>query len=82
MAKKPATSTKDDRPDPDDLTWEQAMAELETINDKIERGEIGLEESLIEYRRGVALAKRCHAILDVAEQELKKIKPGGEVDAK
>ena len=58
------------------------MAELETINEKIERGEIGLEESLIEYRRGVALTKRCHAILDVAEQELKKIKPGGEAEAK
>ena len=54
------------------------MAELEAINEKIERGEIGLEESLAEYRRGVALAKRCHAILDTAEQELKKIKPGAE----
>jgi exodeoxyribonuclease VII small subunit len=59
------------------LSWEQAMAELESINDKIERGEIGLEESLAEYRRGVALTKRCQAILDTAEQELKKIKPGG-----
>lgn len=62
------------------MTWEQAMAELESINDKIERGEIGLEESLNEYRRGVALTKRCQAILDTAEQELKKIKPGGDKD--
>lgn len=75
MSKKPA---KDDRPNPEDLTWEQAMAELEAINEKIERGDIGLEDSLTEYRRGVALAKRCHAILDTAEQELKKIKPGAE----
>ena len=72
-------ATKDERPaprDPGEMTWEQAMAELESINEKIERGEIGLEESLTEYRRGVALTKRCHAILDTAEQELKKIKPG------
>jgi exodeoxyribonuclease VII small subunit len=75
MARKPA---KDERPSPDDLTYEQAIAELESINDRIERGEIGLEESLVEYRRGVSLAKRCHSILDTAEQELKKIKPGGE----
>jgi exodeoxyribonuclease VII small subunit len=75
MAKKPA---KDERPDPEDLTYEQAIAELESINERIERGEVGLEESLTEYRRGVALAKRCHSILDTAEQELKKIKPGGE----
>ena len=51
-----------------------------SFNEKIEQGEIGLEESLNEYRRGVALTKRCHAILDTAEQELKKIKPGGEKD--
>ncbi len=75
MARKPA---KDARPDPDDLTYDQAIAELESINERIERGEIGLEDSLAEYRRGVALAKRCHDILDTAEQELKKIKPGGE----
>ncbi len=76
-------TTKEERPaprDPAELTWEQAMAELEAINEKIEQGEIGLEESLNEYRRGVALTKRCHAILDTAEQELKKIKPGGEKD--
>ncbi|HVP73621.1 MAG TPA: exodeoxyribonuclease VII small subunit [Phycisphaerales bacterium] len=74
---KRAAQAKDERPDPAEMTWEQAMAELESINEKIERGEIGLEESLHEYRRGVALAKRCQAILDTAEQELKKIKPGG-----
>jgi exodeoxyribonuclease VII small subunit len=75
MSKKQA---KDERPDPGEMTYEQAIAELESINERIERGEIGLEESLSEYRRGVALAKRCHTILDTAEQELKKIKPGGE----
>lgn len=64
------------------MTWEQAMTELEAINDKIERGEIGLEESLSEYRRGVALTHRCHAILNTAEQELKKIKPGAAPDSK
>lgn len=73
MSKKP---NKDERLDPAVMTWEQAMAELEAINEKIERGEIGLEDSLNEYRRGVALSKRCHAILDTAEQELRKIKPG------
>jgi exodeoxyribonuclease VII small subunit len=72
------TPAMDERPDPADLTYEQAIAELESINERIERGEVGLEESLAEYRRGVALAKRCHVILDSAEQELKKIKPGGE----
>lgn len=64
----------DDRPDPAEMMYEQAITELEAINQRIEQGEIGLEESLSEYRRGVALAKRCGQILDTAEQEIKHIK--------
>jgi len=72
MAKK----KPDDRPAPAEMAYEQAVAELEAINERIEQGEIGLEESLVEFRRGMALVQRCREILDVAEQELKKIKPG------
>jgi len=75
MARKKA---HDQRPDPREMTYEQAIAELEAINLRIEQGEIGLEESLAEYRRGIALAQRCGEILETAEQELKKIKPGDE----
>jgi exodeoxyribonuclease VII small subunit len=74
----PNRKKKNDRPDPDQMSYEDAVAELQSINERIESGEIGLEEMLSEYRRGVALAKRCHSILDAAEQELKKIKAGGE----
>jgi exodeoxyribonuclease VII small subunit len=77
MAKK----KPDARPDPEALTYEQAIAELEAISQRIENGEIGLEESLEEYRRGVALAKRCAQILDTAEQEIKKIKAGADASA-
>jgi exodeoxyribonuclease VII small subunit len=70
MAKK----KPDQRPDPEEMSYEAAIAELEEINLRIEQGALGLEESLVEYRRGVALAKRCNAILDTAEHEVKKIK--------
>jgi exodeoxyribonuclease VII small subunit len=73
MAKK----KRDDRPDPQEMNYEDAVAELELINQRIEQGDIGLEESLEEYRRGMALAKRCNNILETAEQEVKKIKPSG-----
>jgi exodeoxyribonuclease VII small subunit len=72
MAKK----KPDARPDPSGLNYEQAIAELESISQRIENGEIGLEESLEAYRRGVALERRCAQILDTAEQEIKKIKGG------
>lgn len=64
-------------PDPQQMTFEQAIAELEAINQRIEQGDISLEESLAAYRRGIALSKRCGAILNTAEQELKKIRPAG-----
>ena len=58
---------------PEKLTFEQATAELETIIERIESGEIGLEESLRQRQRGELLIKRCRAILDKAEQELEHV---------
>ena len=59
-----------------ELTYEQAIAQLETIIDRIEQGEVGLEESLAEYRRGAALLRRCRGILDVAEQQIEELTAG------
>src|SRR5262245_26382529 len=54
----------------DDLTFEQALAELEGIVRGLEEGEPGLEEALARYERGVALLRRCHAQLRQAEQRI------------
>ena len=58
---------------PASLSFEQAAAELEAIIERIESGEIGLEESLAQRKRGEELLKRCRAVLDQAEQELEQI---------
>lgn len=63
------------RPDPEKMSYEEAIEELESIVERIERGEIGLEESLAERRRGEALIKRCRGILEHAEQELEQVTP-------
>jgi exodeoxyribonuclease VII small subunit len=55
------------------LTYEQALGELEALIERIEQGEIGLEQSLTEYRRGAALLKRCRSILDTAEQQIDEL---------
>ncbi len=55
------------------MTYEQALGELESLIDRIEQGEIGLEESLTEYRRGAALLKRCRGILETAEQQIEEL---------
>ncbi|HMN95327.1 MAG TPA: exodeoxyribonuclease VII small subunit [Phycisphaerales bacterium] len=54
-------------------SFEESVTELEGIIDRIERGEIGLEESLRAFRRGDELVRRCRAILDQAEQEVREI---------
>ena len=58
------------------MTYEQAIESLEAIIDRIEQGEIGLEESIAEYRRGVLLVRRCEAVIGAAEQQVKELSLG------
>ena len=55
------------------MTFEEALERLEAIVERIETGEAGLEESLADYERGVALIARCRKVLDVAEQRLDEL---------
>ncbi len=55
-----------------DLTFEDALAQLEAIIEKIERG-VGLEEAIGEYERGVTLIRRCKDILQKAEQRVDEL---------
>lgn len=50
--------------------FEHAFQELESIVEKMERGEQDLEDSLHDFERGVALMKHCHKVLKDAEQKV------------
>ncbi len=65
--------TPKDKATTESLTYEQALGELEAMIERIEQGEIGLEQSLTEYRRGAALLKRCRDILETAEQQIDEL---------
>lgn len=60
------------------LTFESALADLEKIVRELEDGTIGLEESLANYEKGVALLKRCYKQLQQAEQRIDLLKGLGE----
>lgn len=60
-------------PDVGAMGFEDAVAELESIIERIDAGEVGLEASLDAYRRGAALVRRCREILDSAQQEIERI---------
>jgi exodeoxyribonuclease VII small subunit len=55
------------------LTFEQAIEELTGIVEKIELGEIPLQESIEQYEKGMALIKHCRTILQKAEEKIEKI---------
>lgn len=61
-----------DTPDPA-LPFEDALAQIESIIEKIESGEIGLEDSLTEYERGVGLIGHCRAKLDRARSKVEDL---------
>jgi exodeoxyribonuclease VII small subunit len=58
------------------LSFEKALAELEQIVDRLEKGTVALEDSIALYERGEALKAHCEALLTTAEQRIEKITLG------
>jgi exodeoxyribonuclease VII small subunit len=54
----------------DGVTFEQAIAELEGIVKRLEKGELTLDESIGFFQRGVELTKYCNKKLDEAERSI------------
>lgn len=56
------------------------MAELEAIVERLEHGDLPLEDSLKQFERGVELTRLCQAALKQAEQKVQLLtaKPGAE----
>lgn len=73
--RKPEPTPDGDAVDPSvaALGFEEAIERLESIIDRMERGETGLEESLKEYAVGDQLIRRCRQILESAEQRIQSI---------
>ena len=59
---------KTDTPDASPVArFEHSLDELEQLVEKMEQGEMSLEDSLAAYERGVGLYRRCQAALEQAE---------------
>ncbi len=58
------------------LPFEKALAELEEIVKRLERGDVPLEDSIAIYERGEALKKHCEALLAKATARIEKITIG------
>lgn len=56
-----------------DMTFEAAMAELETIVKSLETGQAALDDSIAAYERGIALKDHCEKKLREAHLKIEKI---------
>lgn len=56
--------------EPNAVSFENALAELERLVERMEEGELSLEESLKTYERGIELSRACQRALDAAEQRI------------
>jgi exodeoxyribonuclease VII small subunit len=68
MAKK---LKKSDGPDEAaEVTFEQALGELEQVVGELEHGRLGLSDSLAAYEKGVFFLRRCYDLLEKAEKKI------------
>lgn len=52
------------------LEFEQALAELEKLVERLERGDLPLDEALQTFERGVELTRHCQGALKAAQQRV------------
>ncbi|HEY2445799.1 MAG TPA: exodeoxyribonuclease VII small subunit [Rhizomicrobium sp.] len=60
----------------ENMSFELALKELETIVARLEQGEVDLEDSISLYERGQALKAHCEKKLRAAESRLEKVVAG------
>ncbi len=69
----PAESTEGEPSPSEALSFEQALSELETLVERLESGQQGLEQDLSDFQRGIALVRHCERQLEEAEQIVYKL---------
>ncbi|WP_079530238.1 exodeoxyribonuclease VII small subunit [Halobacillus hunanensis] len=56
-----------------ELTFEQAMEQLEKLVEKLEEGDVPLEEAIQYYQEGMKLSKLCNGKLNLVEDQMQQI---------
>lgn len=59
-----------------EMSFEEAMAELEKVVGQLERGDVALDDSIRLYERGAALKAHCEKKLKAAEEKVAQITLG------
>lgn len=74
-------STKTNTSDDEQLTFEEAMAELDDLVSQMEDGDLNLDDSLKAFERGVMLTRQCQQALSQAELRVKTLTNADTIEA-
>jgi exodeoxyribonuclease VII small subunit len=58
--------------------FEKALEELESLVEQLESGDLTLDQSLAQFKRGVELTRHCQGVLDEAQQVVHKLMDTGD----
>ena len=76
------TGEKDaQREDNDTLDFENKLRELELLVERLEHGDLSLEESLKDFEHGIALTRECQKALSSAEQKIEILTKSNDKEA-
>lgn len=53
--------------------FEKALEELEILVEQLESGDLNLDQSLKQFKRGIELTRHCQGVLDKAQQTVEKL---------
>jgi exodeoxyribonuclease VII small subunit len=63
-------------------SFEEALHELEEVAMKLEGGDLGLDDSIKEFEKGIRLARYCQQKLDEAERKIEILQKGSDGNVK
>ncbi len=56
-----------------EMSFEESLTELEGIVDKLEKGQLSLDESLMLFEKGIKLVRECNTKLKSAQQKVEQL---------
>ena len=62
---------------PKTVNFEKSLKQLEALVEKLEKGELSLEESLKQFEQGIKLTRECRHALQSAEQKISVLSQDG-----
>ncbi|HOT46347.1 MAG TPA: exodeoxyribonuclease VII small subunit [Spirochaetota bacterium] len=71
-------TVKSDAEKTEKINFEKALQQLEEIAEKLEDGDLGLDESINQFEKGMRLAKFCREKLDEAERKIEILQKGAD----